>query len=63
MEREQLKKYLRGLDLPKKRIDIEDPQWGRINLLWLKENILVRNHGDIANLCHREICKLWESSK
>ena len=54
---EELKKALSSLDLPKKRIEIDDPVYGFSNIQWLLRNILIRNKGEIANKCYEELSK------
>lgn len=54
---EELKKALSSLDLPKKRIEIDDPVYGFSNIQWLLRNLLIRNKGEIAQKCYNELMK------
>ena len=58
MTTEELKKALSSLDLPKKRIEIDDPVHGFYNVQWLLRNILIRNKGEIAHKCYDELKSL-----
>lgn len=55
---EELTKALSGLNLPKKRLNITDPVYGKDNVLWLLRNLLIWNKGDIAEKCYKELKSL-----
>ena len=55
---EELKKALSSLDLPKMRIEIDDPVHGFYNVQWLLRNLMIRNKGDVAEKCYDELKSL-----
>lgn len=60
---EELKKSLSSLDLPKKRIEVDDPIWGFSNVQWLLRNLLIRNKGEIAQKCYDELKSKQKQTK